>query len=218
MKKWTDFQTVFQKATNNYEHTVLDNLLKVHVDKLISYAEDNNIKFPVVPFIPEGYADELIKWNKNVSSFPINKIHAWVDDPKYKHSFSLPISVMRDTDFPSGMRQAFRLAFRRQYRVYDNNVTFRIHKLNPGDLVMLHYDPVGKFTRPGLSTKYTDKRAFLFLSDHSPGQVFYLGDDTIEYKKYDMYTFNVQELLHGSCNFGYESRYMMIITWSEPKE
>jgi len=169
------------KATNNYEHTVLDNLLKVHVDKLISYAEDNNIEFPVVTVIPAGH-----------------------------------VSVMKDTDFPSGMRCAFRLAFRKQYRVYDNVATFQIQKLNPGDLVMLHHDP--KFTRPGLSTKYTDKRAFLFLTDQSLGQVFYLGDDTIEYKKYDMYTFNVQELLHGSCNFGYESCYMMIITWSEPKE
>ena len=83
----------------------------------------------------------------------------------------------------------------------------------PGQMAPLHYDKLKHrdFNMHEEEEKYI-KRMIVFLDDQKPGQIFYLGGQTVNWKAGDVLEWDQTAYDHGSANFGYHSRPILLIT------
>jgi len=224
MLGWTKYQEENYGITNEYEKVKITNALKIACDDILNYIVDNKIDFPVRPLIKPDYAEHIIKHKERFDyTLPDACVLSWLNDSKFQRAMALPIREISSFDLPEDVVKNALTALQKQENVYKDAAMFRFIKLEPGDQVMLHYDPKTSYHSEvniqwleEHKGKYIDKRAFVYMNDRQPGQVSWLGKSEIDYKKYDMYKFEVDKVYHGTANFGYDDRYMICFSWAEP--
>jgi len=85
-----------------------------------------------------------------------------------------------------------------------NESMYWFAKMNPGQFVPLHRDPV----------TFPAKRYWMAMQDFEPGHVFIYGDDgnmIKDYKMGDVFEFNVSDMLHGAANISFSPRVVLQI-------
>jgi hypothetical protein len=77
----------------------------------------------------------------------------------------------------------------------------------------LHFDrPQHYDFNKEITNKNCHKRFFLFLDDQSPGQIFQLDHAYLTWKRGDVFEYDPQNDMHGSANFGFDPRFLLMIT------
>ena len=223
MLRWTKYQERNNGVHNNFEKKRPTQELILACNQIMTYIKQNKIPFGERPLISDHYAESIKQHEIEHGSLdvPLTQLSGWFNDPKYKRAMSLPIREISYVDLPDEITQPAFDALAEQEKVYERAMIFRVIKLEPGDNVLLHYDPRTFYTpdkqwQQGHQHKYIDKRAFIYMHDRMPGQISYLGNREIDYKQYDMFVFDVNKVYHGACNFGYDDRYMICYSWAEP--
>lgn len=95
-------------------------------------------------------------------------------------------------------------------------MSVRINLQHPGHIFPLHldrprhvdYDNVVEH----IGQTPSHRRFLIFMDDWQPGQVFQMDHDFIKWQSGDVYTWDVRNTMHGSANFGYEPRWMLMYT------
>jgi len=222
MIKWNEWQKKNCDTHNRYERVTISASLKSACDSIKKYIIDKNVTWYNYPVTPPNYgsfiADNRYEFSCNL---PAQQIQEWLDAPESLRAMSLPVRVITSYILPDEIVLPALAALEAQESVYEHAVIFRVIKLKPGDIMMLHYDPKSFYTQDkvwqkGHRGKYKDKRAFIYMNDRAPGQISYLGDHEIDFKAYDMFKYDVEKVYHGSCNFGYDDRFLITFSWAEP--
>ena len=52
----------------------------------------------------------------------------------------------------------------------------------------------------------------MFCKDWAQGQGFQMGDNFLKWKAGDVFHWNYRNVPHGTCNFGYETNFVFVIT------
>jgi hypothetical protein len=58
----------------------------------------------------------------------------------------------------------------------------------------------------------------IFLKDWAQGQAFQMGNNFLKWKAGDVYNWNYRNIPHGTCNFGYDTNFVMVITGNKLTE
>ena len=86
----------------------------------------------------------------------------------------------------------------------------------PGQYFALHIDRVrwNEFNQEVESLNHPSKhvRYIVFFDDWQYGQVFQMGENFIKWKSGDVFTWNPRDVPHGSANFGYHDRFVLVVT------
>ena len=95
-----------------------------------------------------------------------------------------------------------------------DGINIRIHVQKPGQFHALHIDYVK--TRLSKNAKITDDpdhtKFLIFFDDWQEGQAFQINQDFLKWKSCDVLNYNIRDSQHGSANFGYEDRFLMLVT------
>lgn len=222
MYKYTQFQAEYAPASLEKKvHGQCPSDMKKYADQMIVYMEENKERLPFNNWqlIRDEYADEIAELYKDSSDYPsAETIREWFEDPIYDRMTQAPQTILWPEAWPTEMYLEFIKVFKNYFPVFEDFIKWKVNILLPGDAIALHHDPrwrshVAAEKYPG--REFKDMKCYIFLDDQLPGHVCYLGDEQICYKKYDMYTFPVETLLHGACNLGYEWRNLLIISYVE---
>ena len=225
MLNWTRYQERTNGIHNKYEKVKLTPEFHHACAKVMDHVIKNNMEFKPRPLMPHDYAETILN-NAERFNYKLKdkKVVGWLNDSKYLRSMSLPVRILYDRDLPEDLVKETKSALEKQENVYRHAIYFNVIKMEPGDQIMLHYDPKSLYLPawpignelPGQGTEYIDMRAFVYMNDRQPGQVSWLGKSDIDYKAYDMFKFEVDKVYHGTANFGYDDRYMICFSWAEP--
>ena len=222
MYKYTKFQEKFQEVDTTYEHRVCDQSgFKPAVDAVNKFLEENKEKIELnnLMFMPDYYADKIAELYDTVPGFPsADTIREWLEDPDYARMTQVPQTIVWQDAWPTAISDNLITQFQLIAPVFQDYIKWRVNILLPGDTISLHYDArwmshIAEQRNPG--RKFVDKRCHIHLTDQLLGHFAHMGEDQLEWNKYDMYTFSLDKLLHGSCNLGYEWRNLLIITYVE---
>ena len=95
-----------------------------------------------------------------------------------------------------------------------DGLNIRIHVQKPGQFHALHIDYVKtKLSKNAKITDDPDHTKFLiFFDDWQEGQAFQINQDFLKWKSCDVLNYNIRDSQHGSANFGYEDRFLMVVT------
>jgi hypothetical protein len=140
-------------------------------------------------------------------------VETWLDDPAFDKllNHSGTQSVIRD--IPLIVRKKFQQYAEHKIKLDWTTAEIRVHVQRPGDMFPLHYDRF-KNSDFGESPQDNPKitRYLVMLDDKQPGQCFFMGEKSLDWRAGDIITWEHNSLHHGSANFGYYTRYSLRIT------
>jgi hypothetical protein len=92
----------------------------------------------------------------------------------------------------------------------------KLHVQHPGQIFALHFDRPQHQEFRNRPTDLADQpahiRFLVFMQDQMPGQIFQMDDDFISWRQGDVFTWDARNTMHGSCNFGFWPRFMLMFT------
>jgi hypothetical protein len=98
----------------------------------------------------------------------------------------------------------------------------RLQIEEPGHYFMMHIDrhiykewevEDGKeYTYDKLEDFHKHSIYIMFCKDWAQGQVFQLGNNFLKWKAGDIFHWDYRNVPHGTCNFGYETNFVFVIT------
>lgn len=221
MYNYTKFQEGFQNPGLTYDRDACTGSFKSAVDDVNNFLIDNKDKLQKdnLKFMPDNYADYIAELYSKVEGFPAtDTIREWLEDPEWERMTQVPQTIAWQGMWPTTISDNLIREFQNIAPVFQDYIKWRVNVLLPGDTISLHYDArwkshIAEENNPG--RKFQDKRCFIHLTDQLAGHFAHMGEDQIQWNKYDMYTFSLDKLMHGSCNLGYEWRNLLIITYVE---
>ena len=136
----------------------------------------------------------------------------WVDDPEYQkliREVGLGINITT----PLHLKTTFSDSIQPYVNINRAAVDLRITMQPPGYMFPLHYDRP-KFMDFNLGQDHDSsiQRWLIMLYDQQPGQCFFMNDQSISWKAGDSITWDHTMYPHGSANFGYYTRYSLMLT------
>ena len=89
----------------------------------------------------------------------------------------------------------------------------RLHLQRPGEMIALHVDNRKHhvFDLPS-DKEHLVTRYAIFLEDQMPGQAWMINHDYIKWKRGDVYTWGQSTTPHGTANFSYHDRPVLVVT------
>jgi len=213
MKEWMAYIKEYHKADEVYKKLNIANnhaLVDV-ITKIVEYVKEENIrgtdnapvydKAGVVDFLANYPADfkpkkELLKtaFDNNIGDRPF-----------------------RTTDmnrFPVALQEEFKAVFEEYESVQNGLIKFKVNVTRPGDIVMAHYDSPASLAY-GIPYEQThlEHRLLIFMTEWQNGQVVQMGNDLLQWKKYDAVKWSIKNCMHGGANFGFDERIAFVVSW-----
>lgn len=96
----------------------------------------------------------------------------------------------------------------------EETVNVYCHNEPSGHMFPMHLDrnKWGKFSLEEDTTYNPNYGLFIiFFDDWQHGQAFQMGERFLSWKSGDVFTWNHESTPHGSCNFGYEDRFTLLV-------
>ena len=147
-------------------------------------------------------------------NLPIEEIKTWLLDPKYKKysdNANSQIAVI-----PAAQKIKIQQILADQLNLDIDTMLMRVQVQAPGEMIALHLDPWKTQLFNAQDSQVC--RYVWFLHDQYPGQVWLMGDQSINWKANDLVFFDNTKLPHATVNLGYHDRYCMIITGKKTKK
>lgn len=160
-----------------------------------------------------NYNIENSKWVENISTtydLPKNQVVEWLNEKKYQRLLKTTMTCIK---MPNTIEDIIKKIISVKLNFSKKDLCLEIWAQEPGQMAPLHYDrPKHRFFNVQEEEEKYIKRMIVFLDDQKPGQIFYLGDQTINWKSGDVLEWDQTAYAHGSANFGYHSRPILLIT------
>ena len=191
-------------------------------ENILAYAKEHDMPYNVRPFVPKvhQYIKYLEKYHNAYGSgeFPAEKLEQSLSDEKAFNGHCRVMREIQGKEFPEDFRRSVLEAFCTQEQVFSELFMFRIVKQEPGDNITLHMDPKPFYFGDGnwIDGDYTDYNAQMFMHDRKPGQITWLEEEVVNYKKYDFIKYVTDQVYHGAGNMGWHDRYMIFFSWAQP--
>ena len=218
MKKWFDYQMEHQVLDHDwskYTHPVtnLNNKLHKMFDKI---KEKFFINPDELPCYPNFLNDEKYYNSAAQGTLTKQQVKEMIEDPVYKkflsqegqHNVVLPADDLIASSIKKVCSQIFDLKF--------DSINISINLQRPGQMFALHVDRIRWqefYNRDeALNAPSEYNRYMIFMDDWQYGQTFQMGEDFIKWSAGDVFTWHIRDVPHGSANFGYHDRYLMIVT------
>ena len=133
----------------------------------------------------------------------------WLNDPEFECYRNLTFSARVLSSDPSPLRTLIRDMF----GFDDHKLRIRYQNQRPGKMVPLHLDGY-KHLYYGLppEQEHLVRRYVIFLEDQRPGQVWLVNDDFVHWHRGDVLTWSHCITPHGTANFGYNDRPILVVT------
>lgn len=148
------------------------------------------------------------------SGFTSQELHDWIHDPRYKHLMD-HAGIDKINQFSDDVAERVRSIMAQRLDLVQEDIEFYCHNEGPGMIFPLHFDRHrwGRFTVTESNQAYDPNYNLylIFFDDWKPGQCFQMGDQFIRWKAGDVYSWNHVNTPHGSCNFGFEDRYTLLV-------
>lgn len=226
MKEWMKYIKDYHNADESYKRlSLIDNpaLVKA-MDQVVAYIKENGLLGKNTPPVYNRNDADRFLFGYPEDFYNTEFLDKCYADNKHKELPELPLRSTNMFDIEDGLREEFLTAFEEYESVDDHFLKFRVHVVLPGDIVMTHYDSPGEWVRNAQTAdewryvipyekSHLEMRLMVFMDDWQPGQVVQIGNDLIQWKKYDAIEWDIKNCLHGAANFGFDDRIAFLIGW-----
>lgn len=155
------------------------------------------------------YNDANVTKTAKHLGLPEETIREWMFDPAY--------AKLEDTSFEAFTLDASEVELHAdickllKLSTYKSDVRLQLQR--PGEMIALHMD--GRkhhvFDLPS-EKEHLVTRYAIFLEDQMPGQAWMINHDYIKWKRGDVYTWGQSTTPHGTANFSYHDRPVLVVT------
>jgi len=229
MKKWFDFHCQQQKVqsdTKCYQTYNLNNIKNGH--KILEFMQQ----------FKEGYYNKTISTEKKniyrpgsfylhnelakAFDLPTAQVDEWFSDPDY---INLAVNSetdqlsLNDTEFKRLCAELIPIVSE-VFNLIPETMFPIVHVLKPGQFYPLHLDYArvrqkGLGYNPVMSDQHSVRddpdhtKILMFFDDWQPGQIWHIDNDIVKWRAGDIMHYNIRDCVHGSCNIGYDNRFML---------
>lgn len=215
MKKWFEWQFHNQCKNNDWDrwNSPIVNLQK-DLDWFFAEVKKN---------VASG---EIPTWFENVfhrkdwtdrtaagAGLESSELWDWTHEKKYAPLMD-KAGIIKISEFPNSTTTKLKQILAEKLGLQADTINFYCHNQTPGQHFPMHFDrnKWGEFSLNEDTSYKPDYGLFLiFFDDWKHGQAFQQGTQFLTWKSGDVFTWDHQSTPHGSCNFGYEDRYVLLV-------
>lgn len=221
MRKWLEYQFEHQRRpnySNIYSVSPITNLAE-HMGDTMSWVKSLYNTPRVTQRIESifsrqgGYVDALAP---NVIGVDKPTLESWIYDPDYAELLERPsnetVYFHEPADFDRILKEFCQGIGVKRY-TSKGLTSVKINVQHPGQMFPLHIDRAQHYDfNKDFSNSQCHQRYFFFLDDQAPGQVFQVDHAYLTWKRGDVFSYDAHNDMHGSANFGFCPRFLMLIT------
>jgi hypothetical protein len=222
MKKWVEYQ--LKNQVRDFDWDYAQHPVANLAQELAPHTE----------YIIQGFQDEsLPAFFENVFVNPdyIRRTAATTDGDVSEEQFRAWLTEYMDLVSGHGHKyirefgdsnQAVHDIVNQSFGLDPAHTRIRVQVEEPGHYFMMHLDrhKYQEWTVDDPKKYVYDKNTdfhkhsiyIIFLRDWAQGQVFQMGDNFLKWQSGDVFNWNYRNIPHGTCNFGYETNFVMVIT------
>lgn len=160
--------------------------------------------------LPVQYNNEFVENTIKHHDISRQTIEEWFNDPEYQSYRDLVFmaKLLRE-DIQSPLRDMIADMFNFNH----HKLRIRYQNQKPGKMIPIHLDGYKHhyYDLPP-EEEYRVGRYIIFLEDQKLGQAWQLNNEWITWKKGDVLTWSHCITPHGTANFGYEERPILVVT------
>ena len=213
MKNWYDWQDRNQFSETTDTNWIVGNLkneIKI-INQWLKVGSAVTVEGP--SFDRTEYLKEVVK---NYQHFELSEstLTDWIMDPAYTRFFDVVSKHDTVSDIPEPVKKTFIKHVKDFFPVdWTQHVHIKITIQQPGHMFPLHYDRIknDKFSLDS-GEEGQLKRWLIMLEDQQPGQAFFMNTEYLHWKAGDVVSWDHLSVPHGSANFGYHPRPMLLLT------
>lgn len=213
MKQWYQWQDQHQFNETADTNWIVGNLQN-EIEIINRWLRLNIHESAVGPsFDRKRYLKEVLK-NYQHLGLSEDQLTNWIMDPAYTKFFDVVSEHDTVTNIPDPVKKTFFKQVKNFFPVdWDQYVHIKITVQQPGNMFPLHYDRI-KNDVFNLSAGEEDrlKRWLIMLEDQQPGQAFFMNTEYLSWRAGDVISWDHLSVPHGSANFGYHPRPMLLLT------
>jgi len=212
MKEWLEYQFKNQVVEFDWDYASrpIDNVYSVIgpvASKLKELYRAGQLNIREGNFFDENYISRL-----EASDMTNQEIKKMFEDSQYKDL--LANSNVDQLIIPDLMQKYLEKNLADKLRLV-SNIDMAVHLQKPGQYILWHIDR-SKFKEFGHDIDVRKdppyQKFLIFFDDWTDGQCFQMGKNFIKWKKGDVFTWNQRDVPHGSCNFGFDDRWVLRIS------
>jgi hypothetical protein len=215
MKRFLDYQLKNQVQIPNNPYTVRNfEKIRPYLEQIKSqYLQGKFKKVTHYSYTPSS------KFLQNLSRdylMPIEQVNDMFCDPEYgplSQNAAIDSFVLDDPEYRQ-IERKIRVLMCGEFGLDRDTMQFQIHIQKPGQYFPLHIDYVRTNLNgsPDITMDPKHTKFLIFFDDWEEGQVFQINRDFLKWRSCDMINYNIRDCQHGSANFGYYDRYLMLVT------
>lgn len=215
MKRWYEWQHRFQKKNSDWYQWTKP-VANVQAEFSLVF---NEIKNKVMTGKINSWYENVFyrdDWNERTAAgagLDPKTLYQWVHEHRYKDLMDTA-GIIKINDFTMDIDRKVRPVLASKLKLKPDTIKFYVHNEAPGHHFPMHFDRNrwGEFKMEG-NTAYNPNYGLfiIFFDDWKDGQAFQMGDRFLSWKAGDVFTWDHESTPHGSCNFGYEDRYTMLV-------
>lgn len=215
MKKWFDYQMINQVKNHDWDQysTPVTNVNHLFRDEFKSIKENYRKGLYWVNFT-RFFSDEAYYSKAGGKEIDRSDLYDMVNDPEFQylmdHNRMHVFSLAPEEDVAIRHKLEDLLGLER------DGSKLVVHAQEPGHMISLHIDRIRYEDYTGIKNPLDQEpihlRYLTFFDDWQWGQFFQLGTDLLKWHAGDIYTWHPRDVPHGSCNVGYETRFLLCLT------
>lgn len=137
----------------------------------------------------------------------------WVHDPKYQLLMDRS-GIEKINQFDDATRKKMIHVLAAGLNLKPETINFYVHNERPGEVFPMHFDrnKWNHFSLDG-NTDYDPNYGLyiIFFDDWQHGHAFQMGTKFLTWKSGDVFSWSHRDTPHGSSNFGYEDRTVLLV-------
>lgn len=217
MKQWFEWQFKNQRKNNQWDQWTVPLInLKKDLDWFFQEVK-TKVKTKEIPtwfenvFYRKDWTDRTASGTEG--SVTSEELWTWTHEESYKDLMD-KAGITKITEFPQDIKNRLIPILAEKLSLQEDTINFYCHNEGPGHHFPMHFDrnKWGKFSLNEDTSYNKNYGLFLiFFDDWQHGQAFQQGTKFLTWKSGDVFTWDHESTPHGSCNFGYEDRYTLLI-------
>lgn len=215
MKKWFDWQFKNQYKEKNWDNwtTPLANL-KIELDWFFTEVKQGVQSGEISSWFENVF--HRVDWTERTAAgagLQSATLWQWTHDAKYCDLMDTA-GILKINEFQQSIRDKLLPILAEKLCLKEETINFYCHNESPGHHFPMHFDrnKWNKFSLDEDTTYDPNYKLFIiFFDEWKHGQAFQMGTKFLSWKSGDVFSWDHESTPHGSCNFGYEDRYTLLV-------